>query len=54
MDYKQREEAARQIAASVREALGRIMADRNAGHQIVRDVRDAGNDVEGPESSPKH
>ncbi len=43
MDYKQREEAALRVAASVREALVRIMNDRSAGHQIVRGI-DAGKD----------
>lgn len=38
MDYKQREEAALRVAASVREALVRIMSDRSAGHQIVRGI----------------
>lgn len=38
MDYKQREEAALRVAASVREALFRIMSDRSAGHQIVRGI----------------
>lgn len=51
MDYKQREEAARRVAASVREALGRIMSDRSAGHQIVRGI-DASKDS-GDQSSPK-
>lgn len=36
MDLKQREEAARQIAASVKEAIDRILGDPTIGDQIVR------------------
>lgn len=53
MDYKQHEEAARRVAASVREAIGRIVSDRAAGHQIVRGIGQPGDEADDPGKPPK-